>query len=342
MARKSNYFNDHPCFGIGDIERYSKDKKTIADNNVMQVLTKMQSAFKWKGLPDTIPAKWLEFQLDTNGWCFFTKVKDEYYTFTGGLGGEPDAYYQPTICTIANPALNFSGELEIGKDGVLISNDTYRRGVIPVIGKYAGLLAENTITIRIADIMSRLTNIMSAADDDTIESAKEYLRQIEEGNLGVIEESPFLEDLKVQAAATTGNTRLTDLIEMEQYLKASLYNELGLQANYNMKRESINSSEAQLGDDVLQPMIDNMLAMRQNACEEINKMYGLEISVELDSAWKDNEETRGAELEAIEAEGEGNGNSQQSDDDNSVPGTGDSNGTEEDKDGQVVDGPDGN
>lgn len=337
---KNNYFNDHPCFGIGDIEKFSKDKKTIADNNVMQVLTKMQSAFKWYGLPETIPQKWLEFQLDSNGWCFFTKVNGDYYTFTGGLGGEPDVYYQPTICTVSSPALNFSAELKIGEDGILISSDTYRRGIIPVIGKYSGLLAENTITIRIADIMSRLTNIMSAADDDTIESAKEYLRQIEDGNLGVIEESPFLEDLKVQAAANSGNTRLTDLIEMEQYLKASLYNELGLQANYNMKRESINSSEAQLGDDVLQPLIDNMLEMRQNACEEINKMYGLNISVELASAWADNEETRAAEIDAIEAKGVNNGNPKQSDNNESVPDTGSNRGAEKDKGQQVAEGSD--
>lgn len=337
---KNNYFNDHPCFGIGDIEKFSKDKKTVADNNIMQVLTKMQSAFKWHSLPETIPQKWLEFQLDSNGWCFFTKVNGDYYTFTGGLGGEPDVYYQPTICTVSNPALSFSAELKIGKDGILISNDTYRRGLLPVIGKYAGLLAENTLTIRIADIMSRLTNVMSAADDDTIESAKEYLRQIEDGNLGVIEESPFLEDLKVQAAASSGNTRLTDLIEMEQYLKASLYNELGLQANYNMKREAINTSEAELGDDALQPLIDNMLEMRQNACEEINKMYGLNISVELASAWADNEETRAAEIDAIEAKGVNDGNSKQSDNNESVPDTGSNRGTEEDKGQQVAEGSD--
>lgn len=332
MSRKSPDYQYDPYYNIGDIEEYSKDKKTIADNNVMQILTKMQSAFKWNGLPETVEEKWLEYQLQTNGWAFFTNDPGDYYTFTGGIGGSPDVYYQPTICTISNPALNYSAELKIGEQGILISNDTYRRGLLPVIGKYAGLLAENTLTIRIADILSRLTFIMSAQNDKTKESADEFLRQLEDGKLGIIKTNQFNEeDLQVQPAASSGNTRLTDLIEMEQYLKASLYNELGLQANYNMKREAVNSSEAELGDDVLQPLIDNMLAMRKEACEKINKLYGLNVSVELNSAWADNEETRNAEMNAIKEEGVEDESEDKPEGENGVPEKRDSDDPEKDE-----------
>ena len=283
-----------------DVERYSKDKKVIADTIGYNIITKLQSMFKWEGLPETIPQKWLEVMLVSKGHAFVTEVNGELYAFTGGLGGEPDPYYQPTICVVANPALKFSKECKIGEDGILISNDTLRHGIIPLVGKYAGLLAENTITTRIAIIMSRITNIISGSDESTISSALEYLRQIERGQLGIIEESPFLEDLKVQAGALQSVTRLTDLIEMEQYLKASLYNELGLQANYNMKREAINGAEAALGDDVLQPFIDNMLKCRQEACELINAKYGTEISVDFSSAWEENEDQRDIELQTLD------------------------------------------
>ena len=300
-----------------DVERYSKDKKTIADNIGFSVLNKMQSAFKWEGLPDTIPQKWLESQLQVNGFSFITRANDgNLYAFYGGLGGEPDAYYQPTICVVADPGINFNKECLIDKDGILISTDTYRRGLIPAIGKYAGVLAENTITMRIADIMARISNNISAGDESTRESAKEYLKQIEQGNLGIIQESPFLEDLKINPAATAGEHRLTDLIETEQYLKASLYNELGLQANYNMKRESINSSEAQLGDDALQPFVDDMLQERKEAAEKINELFGLNISVEFNSAWNISKKERDAELEQEEKLAEGSnedGNTGESD-----------------------------
>lgn len=304
MGKNKN--NDDFIQGINfDIEKYSKDKETIANTIGISILNRMQSAFKWNGLPKTIPQKWLELQLMSQGFSFITKVGDDLYAFVGGLGGEPDPYYQPTIIVVANPALKFNKTCKIGVDGVLINNDTMRAGLIPLIGKYAGLLTENTITMRIADIMARTTNIISASDNNTVKSVNAYLQQLEAGALGVIQQNPFLneDDLKVQPAASTG-TRITDLIEVEQYLKASMYNELGLQANYDMKRESINSNEAQLNDDVLQPLIDNMLTERQNACEELNKLFGTNISVELNSAWRDNEEERELALDNLEGDNE--------------------------------------
>ena len=53
-----------------------------------------------------------------------------------------------------------------------------------------------------------------------------------------------------------------------------------------MKRESINTNESQLNQDSLLPLIDNMLNQRQLACKKINKMFGTNISVELNSSWK--------------------------------------------------------
>ena len=88
----------------------------------------------------------------------------------------------------------------------------------------------------------------------------------------------------------TGNTKmgndLKDVIETYQYLKGSWYNELGLNANYNMKRESINESESDMNEDALLPLIDDMLKSREIAVEQINKMFGTDIKVELSSSWK--------------------------------------------------------
>lgn len=292
-----------------DVEKYSKDKKVIADTIGYETLNMLDSAISIKGLPETIKEKWMKLMLFIGGYTFCTdEGLDGVYAFQGGLGGVPDEYYQPTEIVIANPYLKYNKSLDINKQGVLISFDTLRQGIIPIIGKYAGLLAENTITIRIADIMSRITNIISAGDESTIASALEYFNQIEGGTLGIIEENPFLADLKIQAGASSGNTRITDLIELEQYLKSSLHNEIGLQANWNMKRESINSNEAQLNDDHIHPYIDTCMRNVKEGIEKLNDMYGdkykFEASVEFDSAWKENEETRLFEVEKAELENE--------------------------------------
>ena len=56
-----------------------------------------------------------------------------------------------------------------------------------------------------------------------------------------------------------------------------------------MKRESLNSNETQLNDDMLHPFIDNMLKCRREALAKINEKYGTNITVEFNSAWKTNE-----------------------------------------------------
>ena len=40
-----------------------------------------------------------------------------------------------------------------------------------------------------------------------------------------------------------------------------------------------------MNDDALMPLIDQMLACRKKACKQINDLFGLNIDVELNSAW---------------------------------------------------------
>ena len=68
-----------------------------------------------------------------------------------------------------------------------------------------------------------------------------------------------------------------------------------------MKREAVNTSEAQLNNDSLLPLIDDMLRQRQIGVEKINKMFGTNITVSLASSWEDRQEA------TENAEG-GNGN----------------------------------
>ena len=57
-----------------------------------------------------------------------------------------------------------------------------------------------------------------------------------------------------------------------------------------MKRERLTSSETDLNEDSLKPLIDIMLFERQEAMEKVNKMYGTNIKVDLDSSWKEQRE----------------------------------------------------
>ena len=290
--------------------KYDQDKplpKDLVFNSYIQYyLARCQSMFKYDGLPETIPAKWLEHYLFVNGQCVFIKNGEDLIVTTGGQGGDPDIYYIPTKYIVSNPYVKEEARKSytLGVDAVLIRNDTYSQGLIPLLTRYCSQLTENDLTMQTADILSRAMLTITATDTQTKESVEKWLLDLRKGKLSAIGELPSMvgnQDRTVnitpfQAVAST----ITDLIEYHQYLKASLYNELGLNANYNMKRESINSNESQLNDDMLHPLIDDMLARRREALGEVNKMFGTNITVEFNGAWLTNEKEEELTLEQME------------------------------------------
>lgn len=276
------------------------NKDVCISNNIEYMLNRTQSMFKWSGLPDTIPQRSLELMLQVGGCVAFYRHNGSLYVFNGGLGGEPDVYYMPTVFTIANPALHLSINAVIDTDCIVMPNDSLYKGLIPLFSRYSNLMTENELSMIVALINSRIPALISADNDRAEKGAQKYIDDIKDGKLGIIGSDVFFDGIKTQPYGTTSNTNvLTNLIEMEQYIKASWFNELGLNANYNMKRESINSDESQLNDDALLPLVDDMLKCRQKAVEKVNDMFGTSISVSLASSWEDNQQELNAQQKEL-------------------------------------------
>lgn len=292
MKRKDNIYKLY--------QAQIRDKDTAVTEFIANTLAKTQSMFEYEGLPDSIPQKELERLLQTTGNVFVTSVDGVLYALSGGKGGEPDVYGRATLYTVANPALKLNKTYDIQKDGVLIENDSNGESLLPLIGRYAVLYTDGLISLNTASILTRITMLISASDDKTKQSADEFLRKIQDGEFSIIGENAFFKGVNMQTAPTTNSVYITQLIELIQYYKASMYNELGLNANYNMKRERLNLGEVSMNVDVLLPYVDNMLKERQNAVEKINEMFDTEISVKLASSWgleRDNYNALAADLE---------------------------------------------
>ena len=250
------------------------------------MLARTLAMFNYEGLPATLTSVVIEKQLQMNGFTFITEVQGDLYALGGTLGGELNVYGEPTKITINNTALNFHATLDIENDGVLIKNDDMMLGLFPIFNRYNTLLIENEITMFIHTFNTRVQTLISSGDDATKESAELYLKKVIDGELGIIGENRIFDGIKVQNAQTGGGNVTIQLIELNQYLKASLYNEVGINANFNMKRERLNSNETDMNVDALHPLIDNMLLNRQKGIEKLNRVYGLEAFVEFGSIWK--------------------------------------------------------
>lgn len=249
------------------------------------MLNRTLAMFHYSNLPETIPQTELEKMLQVNGFCAVAEVNGELYALNGGLGGEGDVYNRPTNITISNPALKFNKTLKIDEECVIIKNDSMQLGLLPMYEKYCTMLNESDISIILATINKRIQILLSANDDNTVQSAKQFLNDIENGKLGVIAETKLFDSLKVNNSANSSNVNLRDLFELHQYIKASMFNEIGLGSNNNLKREHLLTAEVEVNSDNLYPLVDDMLENRRKALEKINEMFGTDIQVEFNSSW---------------------------------------------------------
>lgn len=282
-------------------------KGTILDNKQMLIDAYMKDMqkktirmFEWTGLPETIPQRELELILQLCRFAIFTKVDDKLFVFYGGLGGMPNEYYQPTQAIVVNPYLKYFNVLKlddyIKDDGnaVVGWNDSTHMGMYPMNSLYASLLAETSLTLKYQLINMRFNNVLTANDDNEKESLKTMYKDVADGTgFGIIVTKRLMNQNtidKIDITASNRQAQLKDTIETMQYLKGSWLNAVGLNANYNMKRESINESECDLNEDALIPDTDDMLYNRKLIADALNKKFGTNISVDFSSAWKKNRE----------------------------------------------------
>ena len=282
MSKQNKYFCDMT------FDSPIKDKQRQLDSFIKQMFNRTQSMFKYDGLPETIPQIYLERYLQVYGHCIITKANNDLYAFWGGFSGTPDVYYNPTQYVVSNVALNLYKTFDIDKDCVLCRSDSNIQGLAFIFRKYGCMLVENTLTIYSLLKTARASLLLSATDDKTKKECELFIDKLESGDIYCIGENPFFEGVKVHSTMQGSAGLINQFIELEQYIKASCLNEIGLNANYNMKRESLNSAESALNDDFLIPLIDNMLACRKDFVNKVNNMYGTDITVELNSAWLTN------------------------------------------------------
>lgn len=252
-------------------------------NNYM--LAKTTSMFEYEGLPESIPYEELEKIIQQNGYAFITEVDGVLYAFAGTLGGVLDVYGNPQEITVTNTFLNLSKQYNVKNDGVLIRNDDMRMGLLPLYEKANTFLVENDINMMMWGYNSRSQKVISAPDDKTKESAELYLKKLIDGDISAIGENALFDGIKVNGSSNGQNATVQNMVELQQYIKASLFNEVGISANFNMKRERLVSGEVEQSEDSLFPFVYNMMKCRIKGIEALNAKYSLQVNVDFGSIW---------------------------------------------------------
>ena len=277
---------------IANLYQITNKQQNLYDY-LRSILNRTLSMFQYDNLPDTLKGSILEDQMQENGYTVIFEYQNKLYSAVAGLSGrEKSPYNEPTTAIINIPALNFNQTLVINKECVLIKNDDLMVGLLPTILKHGTLAIENEITMLLADYNARIQTLISAGTDQTIQDAKNYINQIIDGNLSVIGESAFYQDLKTHNPSQNAKETFQDLVAYHQFIKSDLYNELGLSSLNNMKKERLITSEVDSESDQIYPLVDNMLRNRKEGFDMVNKLFNGKINVDFGSTWKDKAETR--------------------------------------------------
>lgn len=232
------------------------------------------SMFEWQNVPDSIDTRFLEINLFDLGFCVF--FKDEVLgelALPCAAGGNLDVYGIP-VHRRAYADNGYQKELT-SKDSVIIYNNMLHENSYLPVREFAMKLYNLDRAIEI-NANAQKTPILITCDEKQRLSLKNVYMKYE-GN------EPFIfgnKDLDIRAF----NVLKTDapyVADKLYQLKTQIWNEaltyLGISSTNTQKRERLLTDEVirNLGGTIASRY--SRLTTRQKACEQINKMFGLNM-----------------------------------------------------------------
>ena len=235
------------------------------------------SMFKWNNLPDTVDSRFIELCLFTDGMClYFNDDTIGNLATRCMIGGNLDIYNIPNIRT-AYSSNGYNNTLT-NKDSVIIFNNLIRTNAMLDVEMFAKRLYKID---RIIDINANAqkTPILLLCGEEERLSIENIYKQYD-GNSPVIFGTKGLNPKSI-STLQTGAPFMCDKLYQ---LKTQIWNEaltyLGI-SNINIqKKERLITDEVMRNQGGTIASRYSRLEARRQACEQINKMFGTNITVD--------------------------------------------------------------
>lgn len=236
------------------------------------------SVFKWDGLPETCNARFLENTLYNDGQAIF--VNDDNVGFLN-LKAVPastlNVYNEPTAYTAFSTGYSKQYSAD---DCVFIRNNYMCKSTDSTIILYAERLAELDMAMRV-NINAQKTPVLVRCDEKT-KLTLETLYNKYEGNTPVIFGHKSLAEKPLDVLRTEAPFVADKLREEKRALWNEVLEFMGINTNpADKKKERLIVSEVNSNNEQIDIQLITMLKSREQAAEEINKKYGLNVSVHI-------------------------------------------------------------
>ena len=271
-----------------------KDAVLLNDASYYDYLDRMRkialSMFEWKGLPDSMNARYLEMTLFYKGQAGLLYDKDYGFINTQTTdSGYINIYGLPSRIQCYSYRYNEMRDLYVkgsgepkDKEAILVLNNYDRTPTATTLQLFAYRLAQAQRTADV-NIMAMRTPILITTDQRQEFSMRKLYEQYD-GNTPVIfaDKNSGLNPDAVRAIKTDAPFIANDIL---QY-KIAIWNEflsfLGI-SNLDEKRERLITSEIDSNNELVNMNLQSYLIPRKKACEEFNQKYGMNIDVKVRS-----------------------------------------------------------
>ena len=264
-------------------KRMNDFKVTLNDltftNYYYRLVMLSSSLFEWHGLPNNICERWIEKYLFEYGECMF--FHDENLGFMVSKcadHGVLNHYDEPTHLTPIATNYTNAKPYKINEECVYIKNNDISYPTNRTIELFAYRLADITRTIDI-NVHAQKTPTLMRGSDKKLLSLKNVYKQWD-GNAPVIFVDESFDD-----SFGVYKTDAPIVFPQLQSQKHALWNEvmtfLGINNANQEKRERLVANEVDANDEQVAYSLESMLKTRKEACEMINKLFNLNVSVEL-------------------------------------------------------------
>lgn len=238
-----------------------------------------KSVFKWENLPNNMDEKWIETFLFDRGCCvFYDDPKKGFMVADCNPDGNLNNYEEPVSVTPTGIDVDVNS-LTVGLQCVLIRNNDEMLPTEGTLKLFAYRLAEISRAIDL-NVNAQKTPVFMHTSKNKLLSIKNVYAQWN-GNEPVIYGDQGFDTDSVRVLKTDAPVVFPDL----QQQKIAMWNEcltfLGINNANTEKRERLITDEVEANNDHIDLSAACMLKSRQRAADEINRIFGTNISVRL-------------------------------------------------------------
>ena len=255
-------------------------KKTRYETTLINRLFNITfNRFDWKNLPEPINPRILEKLLFYRGYAAIGNVDGTYLALQASPIADYNEMFDPLAWSVTG--YNSSGTMDF-TNSVLVRNDYNAYPSIFMILYYLEQISHIQSVID-QNLENMRAPWMIKTSEDNLLSVKNMINQIKRGESAIFVNSKGdinMDSIDVVDLATP------DLIKSLYDLKLSTENELltmfGINNENINKQSGISAAEVESNNgEVNNGYIDAMLFMRKEACDQMNKLWGLGVSCDL-------------------------------------------------------------